>query len=148
MDRTTTPVTQILWIGVLMSIYYKQLNRAAAQIEQLCKEIRDDASKLVESVPASSDNRSKLEVAALELLEYLDGNAEHGTCQEILVYALRETLKQQHNYAVPSDKIEYSKIPSSCFECPFGDLCKLRNYGMDACLDAWRKFSTSILMKV
>ena len=40
-----------------MSMYQRHINEATAQIERLCSEMRECASKLVESAPSASTNK-------------------------------------------------------------------------------------------
>lgn len=45
--------------------------------------------------PLRNAQQTELAIAARELLDYLDGNAEHGESQEVLVENLRDALQKQ-----------------------------------------------------
>ena len=60
-----------------MSMYSVYINDATAQIEKSCREIRECASKLVESAPSASTNNARAEIAAL--VAHYDNRNDNGS---------------------------------------------------------------------
>lgn len=56
---------------------------------------RFDSDAILAEAPIYNTQQTELAIAARELLDYLDGNAEHGESQEVLVENLRDALQKQ-----------------------------------------------------
>jgi len=67
---------------------------------------------------------------------------------KVRVEKTEESVEQLTKKAAPSDNTDDPKLPPSCFDCPFGDLCNLRSYGKEACISAWRKFRFIDLLNI
>ena len=82
-----------------MSVYNKYLVEATAHIEKECAEIRECASKLVESAPSASSN-SRYESAMAVYVEYCEATAPE--FKETFDNWLQERL---HSPSAPTSEI-------------------------------------------